>query len=432
MSLVVDALKKLKTESQLSSDPNGLPPITDYIDESIESSFNFNKKTAIILSSALGIIVAIVIFVMFLLPMFSHNNNIPYNATITSNANKQQTSSSNATVVNNSNNQQKPIQNTNQNTSSNVASSNATASSMPTVSNNNQVSQNSNNSAVSDFFPANSNQNTNTQSQVTATTPSIQKQEEKSSYIDPIQALLPPTTVKKEEEPVIKINNTKENTNPLINTTIPSINQQKDSINTNTNTNINNTPAATNSGNYESYIKNAINAFNKKDYKTSLNLYLQAYTIHKEPAVAENITSLYVLNDQPTNAVKFIKDNNVTNPTFVSNLIMNLVDKSYRYEASQLINYSQRFNDNGDLAFSEGYYHINNQNFIKAEIAFNRARNLNPTNPVYAYTYATVIESDGKHKEALQIYRNVLNLNPDEEITHRTKARIDALEKLYK
>lgn len=421
MSLVVDALKKLNTEKQMASDVNGLPPITNYIDDNIDDeSFSFNKSKIIIVSLIIGIIISVIVFITYFLPMIKYGNIQANKATIVDSpvatqSNTQNNKQSNAPIITD-----KPISSVSNSNNSNLSSNN-----VKQVSNSNATAT----SPVSDFFPVEDNNKQLEQpivKQKENNNEIMQKTESKSVYIDPIQALLPPTVVKKEEEPIVKINNNQQKVNVLLNNK-QEVNQNIQPKNINTQSNI--VPAQ---NNYDNYIKNAITSFNNKDYKMSLSNYLQAYSIKKDQAVAENITTLYVLTDEPTKAIKFVKENNIKNPQFVGNVIMNLVDKSYRYEANQLITFSRNFQDNGDLAFAEGYYHIKNQNFQKAEIAFNRARNLNPSSPVYSYTYATVIESDGKHKEALEIYRNVLNLNPDEELTQRTKARINALEKLYK
>ncbi len=183
---------------------------------------------------------------------------------------------------------------------------------------------------------------------------------------------------------------------------------------------------------YLSLLSQGKSAWDKKDYKSALDYYTKAYEMRGEQPVAGNIATLYLAAGEPGKAVKTVKETGLRNITTVSRLIIEMVNKNFIYEANELIKYSRVLNDNGELAYAEGYYHHNNRSYQKAMIAFNRARGLNPSEAVYAYSYARALDADGKYAEAADAYKSALALNPDKKTEEYSKARIEALKEYIK
>lgn len=183
---------------------------------------------------------------------------------------------------------------------------------------------------------------------------------------------------------------------------------------------------------YLSLLSQGKSAWDKKDYKSALDYYTKAYEMRGEQPVAGNIATLYFAAGEPGKAVKTVKETGLRNITTVSRLIIEMVNKNFIYEANELIKYSRVLNDNGELAYAEGYYHHSNRSYQKAIIAFNRARGLNPSEAVYSYSYARALDADGKYAEAVDAYKGTLALNPDKKTEEYSKARIESLKEYIK
>ncbi|MBQ3033646.1 MAG: tetratricopeptide repeat protein [Deferribacterales bacterium] len=181
--------------------------------------------------------------------------------------------------------------------------------------------------------------------------------------------------------------------------------------------------------NRQTLIQNAKNAFNKKDYQTALKYYLQAYELKQDESLAENIAMIYVMTGNPLEAVKFTKDAKISNASALGILISEMTALAYFYEANELIKYSAQFKDNGELAYAEGKYHIGTQNFQKAEAALKRATSLNPKNPRYLVAYAEFAESQGNGQQAKELYMKALELNPAPQLKKQIEDKISKLKK---
>lgn len=178
---------------------------------------------------------------------------------------------------------------------------------------------------------------------------------------------------------------------------------------------------------YVSILSQGQSAWDRKDYKSALGYYTKAYEMRGEQPVAGNIATLYLASGEPWKAVKTVKEKRIKNVTVVSRLIIEMVNKNLLYEANELVKYSRALRDNGELAYAEGYYYDTSRNYDKAMAAFNRARGLNPGEAVYAYSYARALDAAGKYEEAIKVYKSALSLNPDQRTMEYARTRIQTL-----
>ena len=435
MSLIADALKKLKKEAKSEKKDRFLVPPT------LQNAFNKKKSTKdsqftefnpkIILFTALSLgVVAVVIFTFIYFN--KQQDNISQKATIENN--------SPADINNNSlpaNNGKKQDSGFSTNSANSENTTGQTAKAEHTSQNN--INDNSTQTIKAD-------NNTYKNNDVF---PFIIQQKDTPNHNDNLkkltknnttakQAAKPINTNKKQisakvEKKNLKKTNKKSNVNKqrtaVVTTTAKNDTKNKSEIPDNKT--IDNRSAVNEKieiFDYDTLIKNAENAQKNKNYAAVAKYYEKAYNIRPDDLLSGRIANAYLDLGDAESALNTVITNGLRNSNMLSRIIIKMIRMGCMTDAAKLVQFTTTLPTDGRLLYTEGYFYEKEKKYDQAAESYRKAFSIDTNEPIYLYSYARALDLNKDYENALKNYTLVLKMNPKKQLKDLVVKRIAILD----